>query len=239
MMLSPAPGVCGRNRKPGKSPLKKTPNRTSRLILWGLLPVGVGAIGALFSAMPFLIPSLVNRQELKAAIEKGMHEATGVHAQIRDLSLEMTWIRGIQVHLRRIALTDAHRHPLGTVGDVTVEIRLLPIVLQQLPEIAQIRVRTVRIPVGQYNLFRELRLKPVKPEKMGFLKPAEPKDAEILIRDYQVADQTVDLPWMPVGRPRKGAVSQEAFKQSPGGGLICCHRPSQSTRSVSDRNLSE
>jgi hypothetical protein len=137
------------------------------------------------------IPRLVNEEEIKHSIEKGLHESTGVNFRIKKLTLRPTFRHGLQVHLNTTDITDMQHHTLADIGHITVQIRYLPILLKQVPEIAKIHIRDVWIPVGQYSLFKEVKLKLVKPKRMGFLKPAELEDTEILLSDYQVEDEPI------------------------------------------------
>lgn len=137
------------------------------------------------------IPNLIDKEALKTEIEKGLNESTGVRFQIRELTLQPTWTHGIQVHLNTTAIRDLRHRPLGDIKYITVQIRYLPIIFQQLPEIAKIHVREVYIPVGEASLFKEIKLKLVKPKRTGFLKPAELHDTEILVSDYRIEDEAV------------------------------------------------
>jgi len=137
------------------------------------------------------IPNLVNKEELKDSIETGLHESTGVQFKIKELALKPTLLHGIQVDLNTTAITDMRHHPLGDIRYITVQIRYLPILFEQVPEIAKIHIRQVYIPIGKYSLFKEIKLKLVKPKQTGWLKPAELKDTEILLSDYRIDDEAV------------------------------------------------
>lgn len=146
------------------------------------------SLGVLGIAVHEIVPRVVDKEALKTAIQDGLHKSTGVNFRIEDLSLEPTLFHGIQVHLNTSTITDMRHHPLGSIENITVQIRYLPLLFEQLPEIAKVHLNHVRIPVGQYNLFKTIKLKLVKPERTGFLKPAEMRNAEILLSDYLIED---------------------------------------------------
>ncbi len=150
-----------------------------------LLALSIGIAG--YVLLKF-IPAFIDTADMKTQIEDGLHESTGVHFQIKALTLEPTLFHGIQAHLKTTAITDIQHHPLGRIQNITVQIRYLPLFTRQTPEIAKIHLDHVLIPVGQYSLFKSLKLKLVKPKKTGFLNPAELKDAELLLTDYLVED---------------------------------------------------
>ncbi len=155
---------------------------TQRITLLAL-SIGIAGYGLLK-----LIPAFIDTADIKAQIEEGLHESTGVHFRIKALTLEATLFQGIQAHLNTTAITDIQHHPLGQIDNITVQIRYLPLLTRQTPEIAKIHLNHVFIPVGQYSLFKSLKLKLVKPKKTGFLNPAELKDTELLLTDYLVED---------------------------------------------------
>lgn len=146
------------------------------------------SLGVLGIAIHEGVPRLIDKQAIKLAIEDGLHKSTGVNFKIRDLTLEPTLFHGIQVHLNTSTITDIRHNPLGSIENITVQIRYLPLLLEQLPEIAKIHLNHVRIPVGKYNFFKAIKLKLVKPKRTGFLKPAELHDAEVLLTDYLIED---------------------------------------------------
>ena len=106
-------------------------------------------------------------------LAKALHESTGVNFRIRELTLEPTLFQGIQVNLNTNAITDMRKNALGDIENITVQIRYLPLLTRQVPEIAKIHLNHVRIPIGKANFFREIKLKLYKPKQTGFLKPAE------------------------------------------------------------------
>ncbi|WP_303674103.1 AsmA family protein [Vampirovibrio chlorellavorus] len=156
---------------------------TQRIVL---LALSIGIAG--YALLKF-VPTLVDTAAIKAQIEDGLHKSTGVHFRIKALTLEGTLFQGIQAHLNTTAITDIQHHPLGHIENITVQIRYLPLLTRQTPEIAKIHLNHVFIPVGQYSLFKSLKLKLIKPQKTGFLNPAELKDAELLLTDYLVEDR--------------------------------------------------
>ncbi len=146
------------------------------------------SLGILGFAVLKTLPSWVDTRALKLEIEDGLYQSTGVHFAIRELTLEPTLFHGFQVHLNTSTMTDIQYRPLGSIGNITVQIRYWPILTEQLPEIARVRLNHVWVPVGQQNLFKSLHLKWVKPKQTGFLKPAEMRDTEILLTDYKIED---------------------------------------------------
>lgn len=147
--------------------------------------VSVGVVGfALLKSIPYFI----DKDAIRLAIEDGLHQSTGVNFKIRELQLDPTLFHGIQVQLNTSTITDMKHHPLGSIDNITVQIRYLPLITRQLPEIAKIHLNHVVIPVGQSNFFKELHLKLVKPKQTGFLKPAEMRDTEVLLTDYRIED---------------------------------------------------
>ncbi len=150
-----------------------------------LLALSIGIAG--YVLLKF-IPAFIDTADMKAQIEDGLHKSTGVHFRIKTLTLEATLFQGIQAHLNTTAITDIQHHPLGHIENISVQIRYLPLLTRQTPEIAKIHLNHVFIPVGQYSLFKSLKLKLVKPQKTGFLNPAELRDAELLLTDYLVED---------------------------------------------------
>lgn len=150
-----------------------------------ILAVSIGIAGY---ALLRSIPLFIDTSDIKRQIEEGLHKSTGVNFKIQELTLEPTLFHGIQAHLNTTAITDMRRHPLGSVENITVQIRYLPLLTRQTPEIAKVHLNHVRVPVGEYSLFTSVKLKLVKPEKTGFLNPAELKDAEILLTDYLIED---------------------------------------------------
>ena len=157
--------------------------KKARRITVVLVSLGIVGIGLLKS-----IPLFLDKEAIKLEIEKGLHESTGVNFKIRELRLDPTIFHGIQAQLNTSTITDMRHRPLGSVGNITVQIRYLPIITQQLPEIAKIHLNHVIIPVGQANFFKELHLKLTKPKRTGFLKPAEMRDTEVLLTDYLIED---------------------------------------------------
>jgi hypothetical protein len=146
------------------------------------------SLGVLGIAIHEGVPRLIDKNAIKLAIQDGLHKSTGVNFTIKDLTLEPTLFHGIQVHLNTSTITDMRKNPLGSIENITVQIRYLPLLTEQLPEIAKIHLNHVRIPVGKYNFFKEIKLKLVKPKRTGFLKPAELHDAEVLLTDYLIED---------------------------------------------------
>lgn len=153
-----------------------------------ILAVTVGVAGY---ALLRSIPLLIDTADIKRQIEDGLHKSTGVNFAIQELTLEPTIFHGIQAHLNTTTITDMRRHPLGSVKNISVQIRYLPLLTRQTPEIAKVHLKQVRVPVGQYSLFTSVKLKLIKPEKTGFLNPAELKDAEILLTDYRIEDSVL------------------------------------------------
>jgi hypothetical protein len=159
------------------------------------------------------LPLLIDQDKLRLSIEDGLHKSTGVHFRIEELQIEPTLFHGLQVHLNTSTITDLKHHPLGSIRNITVAIRYLPLLTEQTPEIAKIHLNHVRIPVGKYNLFKEIHLKLVKPEQTGFLKPAEMKDTEVLLTDYLIEDVQID-PTVQVMYPRAGQFRVEGHELS-------------------------
>lgn len=173
-----------------------------------LVSIGIAGFGLLQA-----VPLLIDKDKLRLSIEDGLHKSTGVHFRIEELKVEPTLFQGIQVYLNTSTITDLKHHPLGSIGNITVEIRYLPLLTEQTPEIAKIHLNHVRIPVGKYNLFKEIHLKLVKPEQTGFLKPAEMEDTEILLTDYLIEDTQID-PTVQVMYPRAGQFRVEGNELS-------------------------
>ena len=161
---------------------RKKPNRITVV----LISLGVLGVVALKS-----IPYFIDKEAIKKAIEEGLHESTGVNFRIRELRMDPTLFHGIQVQLNTSTITNMKHQPLGSVGNITIQIRYLPIITQQLPEIAKIHLNHVLIPVGTNNFFKELHLKLIKPKRTGFLKPAEMRDTEVLLSDYVIEDRVL------------------------------------------------
>lgn len=155
----------------------------------GVIVIILGVVAVQF--LPGFINRIVDKAALIQEIEQGLNESTGVHFKIQELTLKPTLLHGIQVDLNTTNITDMQYHPLGDIRFITVQIRYLPILFEQLPEIAKIHVRNVHIPVGKYSLFKSLKLKLVKPKRTGFLKPAELKNTQVLISDYRIDDEVV------------------------------------------------
>jgi hypothetical protein len=160
--------------------VKRKPTRKTIVVLVSLGIVGFGLLKS--------IPYFIDREAIKLEIEKGLHESTGVNFKIHELQLVPTIFHGIQVHLNTSTITDIKHQPLGSINNITVQIRYLPLLTQQLPEIAKIHLDDVVIPVGKSNFFKELHLKLTKPKRTGWLKPAEMHDTEVLLTDYQIED---------------------------------------------------
>lgn len=150
-----------------------------------IIALSIGIVGY---ALLRSVPLLIDTSDIKRQIEEGLHKSTGVNFKIQELTLEPTIFHGIQAHLNTTAISDMQHHKLGSVENITVQIRYLPLLTRQTPEIAKIHLNHVRVPVGEYSLFTSVKLKLVKPEKTGFLNPAELKDAEILLTDYLIED---------------------------------------------------
>jgi hypothetical protein len=163
--------------------------KTATRITVVLVSLGVLGFGVLK-----MVPYFVDEQALKRAIEDGLHQSTGVNFHIRELQLNPTVFHGIQVHLNTSTITNMKKQPLGSIGNITIQIRYWPILTQQLPEIAKIHLNHVLIPVGTQNFFKELHLKLVPPKRTGFLKPAEMRDTEILLSDYVIEDTVLSNP---------------------------------------------
>ncbi|HEY9687828.1 MAG TPA: AsmA family protein [Coleofasciculaceae cyanobacterium] len=137
------------------------------------------------------IPLFVDKEQMRTAIEKGLRESMGVRFRIQELTMDSTIFQGLQVNLNTTAITDAEGHPLGDIRNITVQIRYLPLFTQQLPEIAKIHINHVTVPVGTYNLFKTWKFHFKKPERTGFLKPAEMRDTEILLTNYVISDNVL------------------------------------------------
>jgi hypothetical protein len=163
-----------------------------------LFALSIGIVGyALLKAVPFFMDTT----DIKRQIEYGLHQSTGVHFKIKTLTLEPTLFHGIQAHLNTTDITDIQHRKLGSVENISVQIRYLPLLTRQTPEIAKIHLKHVDIPVGKSSLFTAIHLKLVKPQKTGFLNPAELKDAELLLSDYQIEDE-IPAPSTQQGLPR-------------------------------------
>ncbi|WP_373532824.1 AsmA family protein [Vampirovibrio sp.] len=150
-----------------------------------ILALSVGIAGY---ALLKTVPLFMDTTDIKRQIEDGLNKSTGVHFTIQELTLEPTLFHGIQAHLNTTAITDIKHRKLGTVENISVQIRYLPLLTRQTPEIAKIHLKHVYIPVGEQSLFTAIHLKLVKPEKTGFLNPAELKNAELLLSDYLIED---------------------------------------------------
>jgi hypothetical protein len=163
-----------------------------------LFALSIGIVGyALLKAVPLLIDTT----DMKRQIEDGLHQSTGVHFKIKTLTLEPTLFHGIQTHLNTTAITDIQHRKLGSVKKITVQIRYLPLLTRQTPEIAKIHLRQVYVPVGESSLFKAIHLKLIKPRKTGFLNPAELKNTEVLLSNYRIED-TIPAPSTQQGLPR-------------------------------------
>lgn len=150
-----------------------------------------------------LIPRLVNKNELRLSIEKGLRESLGVKFRIRELTLEPTVFRGLQVHLNTNTLSDDHDRLLGNIDNISIEIRYWPLLTERLPEIAKIHLNHVYIPISELNLFKSLKIKRVIPPETGFLKPAELRDTQLLLTDYLIEDLKLD-PTVKILLPKAG-----------------------------------
>lgn len=178
-------------------PLKPPKKAATRTIAILAITVSIAGYALLRS-----IPMFLDTGDIKRQIEDGLHKSTGVNFAIKDLTLEPTIFHGIQAHLNTTTITDMRHHPLGSVENISVQIRYLPLLTRQTPEIAKVHLNRVRVPVGEYSLFTSVKLKLVPPEKTGFLNPAELKNAEILLTNYLIEDS---IPAETTERAVKGA----------------------------------
>lgn len=163
--------------------MKQQQKKSTRIVI-GL--VSLSAVGIF--AVSEIAPLLIDREAIKHAIEVGLNESTGVHFSIQELNLHPTLFQGIQVNLNTSQIRDLRNHPLGHINNITIQLRYWPLLFQRTPEIAKIHLNHVRIPVGEYNLFKTIKLKLVPPKETGFIKPAKMHDTEVLLSDYLIED---------------------------------------------------
>jgi hypothetical protein len=166
---------------------KHKAGQPSKWLLFSLAGTGL----LLYAGLQAL-PGLVDEKALRLSIEQGLNDATGVHFQIRNLSLKPTLFHHLQVNLDTNAITDNKHHPLGSIRNITFEIRYLPLLLARIPEISKIHLNHVSIPIQDYSLFKALKLQTKPPPDTGFIKPAQLRDTELLLTDFEIIDYAPD-----------------------------------------------
>jgi len=155
-----------------------------------VITVGIGSL-VIWGGLQIL-PSFIDKNALKLSIEEGINDATGLNIHIRDLSIHPTIFHNLQLDLATNTITDKNKHPLGSIQNITVEVRYLPLLTKLTPEISKIHLNRVDVPIANYSLFKALKLQTVPPKQTGIIKPAQLVDTELLLSDFKIIDLLPD-----------------------------------------------
>jgi len=151
-----------------------------------VITIGIGTL-VIWGGLQIL-PAFIDKNALKLSIEEGINDATGVNIHIRDLSIHPTVFHNLQIDLATNTITDKNKHPLGSIQNITVEVRYLPLLTKLTPEISKIHLNHVDVPIANYSLFKSLKLQTVPPKQNGLIKPAQLVDTELLLNDFKIID---------------------------------------------------